>query len=120
MSYKILSNIKYGKGSLIFKLKKGDTASDDLFERKDIPRLLKFHLIELSDSSLISEIKTSKVKEIPDISELTANEIRDLLEGINDLVTIEKMIDKESLIHPPRKNVLPLLTKRSKELSIKA
>lgn len=120
MSFKILENINYGKGSLAFKLKAGDTVREDLFEPKDLPRLFRLKVIELSESSEISAVKSSKVKEIPDISEMLANDIRDMIEGINDPVVILKMIDKESLVVPPRKNVLPILNKRSKELSIKA
>lgn len=120
MSFKILENINYGKGSLTYRLKAGDIVREDLFEPKDLPRLFRLKAIGLSESNEISAVKPSKIKEIPDISEMSANDIRDMIEGINDQVVILKMIDKESLIQPPRKNVLPILNKRSKEISTKA
>lgn len=119
MSFKIVENLKYGKESLKFFLMEGDIVPDDFFEHKDIPRLLSRKLISPSGSGDMSVIKSEKVKQIPDISEMAANDVRDLIESINDMVVIEKMIDKESLVHPPRKNVLLVLNKRSKELSPK-
>lgn len=119
MSFKIVENLKYGKGSLKFKLKEGDIVADVFFEHTDIPRLLERKLISPSDSNEISIFTFEEVKQIPDISKMAANDVRDLIESINDPVVIEKMIDKESLVHPPRKNVLSVLGKRSKELSPK-
>lgn len=117
MPYKAKSNIRHGKAGKEYHIRVGDVVADDFFTKKEIKRNLGNGTIEMVESGVVTEVKGSENKQIPDISGMTPAEVREFLEKINDPVMIEKLIDQEQARPQVRKNVVQLLDRRAKELA---
>lgn len=108
MSYKIKAQIKHGKSGKIYKFVGGEIVDDDFFTEKEKERLIPDYIEKIPENVSVkkSSLKTEKIKQLKDLSEMTVWQCKELLENEYDITTLLKYLDQERARGPEERITL--------------